>query len=226
MSESPRKRDTRGSVRDKKEKKEKPTVNTAFTKGKKEESSSESEAEDKRKGATRTPSARSHDKTRPSPRAIIGEGRSRAADSSSSSGGDSARKEKKEKKKSPSKKTTSTTSEQVPSEAVVRSIAVAADAPLDGEEALFAQQKEALLLLLEARMLLTKMVRWRWIKEQNEVEERRKKTQEEKKKKGKLSVTEIQSVLKSQPDGDDGDWTTGTPYSRWAFHGNGSPHSA
>jgi hypothetical protein len=97
----------------------------------------------------------------------------------------------------------------VPSEAVVRPIQIAADEELDGEAALFGQQKEALLMLLEARMLLTKMVRWRWIKEQNEIEERRKKTQEEKKKKGKLSVTEIQSVLKSQPDGEDGDWTSG-----------------
>lgn len=96
----------------------------------------------------------------------------------------------------------------VPVEAVVRPIQLAADEELDGEAALFGQQKEALLMLLEARMLLTKMVRWRWIKEQNEIEERRKKTQEEKKKKGKLSVTEIQSVLKSQPDGEDGDWTS------------------
>src|SRR5690606_39734226 len=61
---------------------------------------------------------------------------------------------------------------------------------LDGEAALFGQQKEALLMLLEARMLLTKMVRWRWIKEQNEIEERRKKTQEEKKKRGKLRSEE------------------------------------
>jgi hypothetical protein len=100
---------------------------------------------------------------------------------------------------------------KVPSEAVVRPIQLADGEDLDGEAALFGQQKEALLMLLEARMLLTKMVRWRWIKEQNEIEERRKKTQEEKKKRGKLSVTEIQSVLKSQPDGEDGDWTSGSP---------------
>jgi len=68
------------------------------------------------------------------------------------------------------------------------------------------QQKECLLLLLEARTLLGKMVRWRWEKEQKEIEERRNREQEEKKKRGKLSVTEIQSVLQSQPDGEDGDW--------------------
>eukprot|EP01087_Luapelamoeba_hula_P002864 TRINITY_DN1266_c0_g1_i2.p1 TRINITY_DN1266_c0_g1~~TRINITY_DN1266_c0_g1_i2.p1 ORF type:complete len:921 (+),score=243.14 TRINITY_DN1266_c0_g1_i2:199-2961(+) len=69
-----------------------------------------------------------------------------------------------------------------------------------------AQQKECLLLLLEARTLLHQMVRMRWEKEQREIEERQKKEQEERKKRGKLSVTEIQSVLKSQPDGEEGDW--------------------
>lgn len=94
----------------------------------------------------------------------------------------------------------------VPAESVVPIIAQ--EDVLDPEAVLFNQQKESLLLLLEARMLLSKMVRWKWEKEQQEIEERRKKLQEEKKKRGKLSVTEIQSVLKSQPDGEDGDWTS------------------
>lgn len=104
----------------------------------------------------------------------------------------------------------STTSPPLAAEAIVQPIKIADDDEVDinGEEVLYSQQKEALLLLMEARLLLTKMVRWRWLKEQNEVHQKRKKAQDERKRIGKLTVTEIQSVLKSQPDGEDGDWVT------------------
>eukprot|EP00005_Dracoamoeba_jomungandri_P001282 CAMPEP_0174252074 /NCGR_PEP_ID=MMETSP0439-20130205/1701_1 /TAXON_ID=0 /ORGANISM="Stereomyxa ramosa, Strain Chinc5" /LENGTH=892 /DNA_ID=CAMNT_0015332565 /DNA_START=22 /DNA_END=2700 /DNA_ORIENTATION=- len=76
------------------------------------------------------------------------------------------------------------------------------------ESVLLNQQKECLLLLLESRMILGKMVRWRWEKEQKQREEKRRQREEEKKKRGKLSVTEIQSVLKQQPDQEDEDWSS------------------
>ena len=57
--------------------------------------------------------------------------------------------------------------------------------------------------------MLSKIVKLKWEKDQKEIEERRKREQEEKKKRGKLSVTEIQAVLKSQPDSDEGDWISG-----------------
>jgi len=213
--QSPRgKKERSSSVRDKKKEPTRSSESKERSHKKKEEltsssESSASEQDDKRKlrsGASRDK------KERPSPRAIIGEGRTRQADRKEETKEEEPKREKKREEKvkeaSAPKKGGDDSLALVPYEAVVRPIPVADDADLEGDETLFAQQKEALLLLLEARMLLTKMVRWRWITAQNEIEDRRKKTQEEKKKKGKLSVTEIQSVLKNQPDGEDGDWTS------------------
>jgi len=65
-------------------------------------------------------------------------------------------------------------------------------------------------LLLEARVLFDKMVKLRWAKEQKEIEEQRKREKQERVTRDGLRIPEIQSVLKSQPDSDEGDWISGT----------------
>jgi len=64
-------------------------------------------------------------------------------------------------------------------------------------------------LLLEARVLFDKMVKIRWAKEQKEIEEQRKREKQERVTRDGLRIPEIQSVLKSQPDSDEGDWISG-----------------
>jgi hypothetical protein len=66
--------------------------------------------------------------------------------------------------------------------------------------------QEALLVLLEARTLFSKVVRLKWETLQKAIEAKREHEWGLKKITGKLSVTEIQDVLKSQPDSDEGDW--------------------
>ncbi|KAL6067246.1 Ras GTPase-activating-like protein rgaA [Balamuthia mandrillaris] len=92
----------------------------------------------------------------------------------------------------------------VPAEAIVQTSVV--DWEADPEAALLAKQTDCQLLLLEARVLLAKMVRWKFLKEQKALELWRTEKNEDRKRRGKLSVTEIQEVLQSQPEGEDGDW--------------------
>jgi len=72
----------------------------------------------------------------------------------------------------------------------------------DPDSALFGSQMECILLMLEARSILNKMVNWRCAKELKAVKGKRNRP------KGQFSVPDIQNILKMQPDDEDTDWVS------------------
>lgn len=73
---------------------------------------------------------------------------------------------------------------------------------------LLAQSREVVLLLVESRKIMQRISEIQLAKEQLDVEERREQLREEKKLAGLLTITEIQEVLRSQPEEEELDWVT------------------
>jgi hypothetical protein len=76
------------------------------------------------------------------------------------------------------------------------------------DDDLISKQQELLAMVLEARLLMQQITSLQSLRQNEELEQRRLQEREEKKRAGKLTITEIQELLKSMTDDGNFDWVT------------------